>query len=74
MFFLAEAPAGDWQPTPQAGEFEAVEWLSARDVLDRVARGQASAIFPTVRNLERLAQFDSLAAAFSRSSSARLRK
>jgi 8-oxo-dGTP pyrophosphatase MutT (NUDIX family) len=63
MFFLAEAPAGDWQPTPQAGECEAVEWLSARDVLDRVARGQASAIFPTVRNLERLARFDSLAAA-----------
>lgn len=62
LFFIAEAPAGDWQPTPQAGECEAVEWLSAREVLDRVARGQASAIFPTVRNLERLAQFGSVAA------------
>lgn len=63
LFFLAEAPAGDWRPVPQAGECEAVEWLSARDVLDRVARGEASAIFPTVRNLERLARFDSIAAA-----------
>jgi len=62
-FFIAEAPAGDWRPTPQAGECEAVEWLSAAEVLDRVARGQASAIFPTLRNLERLARFDSIAAA-----------
>lgn len=63
IFFLAEAPAGDWQPRPQPGECENVEWLSAREVLDRVARGEASAIFPTVRNLERLAQFDSTTAA-----------
>jgi len=63
MFFLAEAPAGDWRPRPQPGECESVEWLSAAQVLDRIASGQASAIFPTVRNLERLAQFDSIAAA-----------
>jgi 8-oxo-dGTP pyrophosphatase MutT (NUDIX family) len=63
LFFLAEAPAGDWHPHPQPGECEAVEWLGAAEVLDRIARGEASAIFPTVRNLERLAQFDSLAAA-----------
>ena len=63
LFFLAEAPAGDWRPLPQAGECEAVEWLAAQEVLDRVARGEASAIFPTVRNLERLARFDSIAAA-----------
>jgi 8-oxo-dGTP pyrophosphatase MutT (NUDIX family) len=63
IFFIAEAPAGDWQPRPQQGECEAVEWLGAREVLDRVASGEASAIFPTVRNLERLAQFNSFAAA-----------
>lgn len=63
IFFIAEAPAGEWQPRPQAGECEAVEWLSARAVLDRIADGRASAIFPTVRNLERLAQLDSIAAA-----------
>ena len=63
IFFIAEAPEGDWQPRPQPGECENVEWLSAREVLDRVVRGEASAIFPTIRNLERLAQFDSIAAA-----------
>jgi 8-oxo-dGTP pyrophosphatase MutT (NUDIX family) len=63
LFFLAEVPAGDWQPMPQEGECENVEWLSAIDVLARVSRGEASAIFPTVRNLERLARFDSIAAA-----------
>lgn len=63
LFYLAEAPAGDWRPCPQQGECEACEWLSAAEVLDRVARGEAGAIFPTLRNLERLAQFDTIAAA-----------
>ena len=63
LFFLAEAPHGDWPPKPQAGECEAAEWISAAEVLDRIARGQAAAIFPTIRNLERLARFDSIAAA-----------
>ena len=63
LFFLAEAPAGDWRPIPQAGECEAVEWLSAAAVLERIERGKASAIFPTVRNLERLARHNSIAAA-----------
>jgi 8-oxo-dGTP pyrophosphatase MutT (NUDIX family) len=63
IFFIAGAPEGDWHPRPQAGECEAVEWMSAVEVLARVGRGEASAIFPTVRNLERLAGFDSIAAA-----------
>ena len=72
IFFIAEAPAGDWQPRPQAGECEAVEWLSAAQVLARVASGEASAIFPTVRNLERLARFDSIAAARADSAAHRI--
>lgn len=63
LFFLAEAPAGDWRPIPQEAECESVEWLSAADVLSRIGSGEASAIFPTVRNLERLAQFASMAEA-----------
>ena len=63
LFLLAEAPHGAWRPNPQAGECETAEWLSAAEVLDRIARGEASAIFPTVRNLERLARFDGIAAA-----------
>jgi 8-oxo-dGTP pyrophosphatase MutT (NUDIX family) len=63
LFYLARAPRGDWPPHPQPGECEAAEWAGAADLLDRVERGEASAIFPTKRNLERLAQHRNLAAA-----------
>jgi len=63
IFFLAEAPPGDWHPTPQPGECEAVLWIGAADLLDRIAAGQATAIFPTIRNLERLAQYANVAEA-----------
>lgn len=63
LFFLAEAPAGDWPLRPQEGECEQAEWVTAAAVLQRIADGTASAIFPTVRNLERLALFPSIAAA-----------
>lgn len=62
-FFLAEAPPGDWQPSPQPGECEAVLWIGAAELLERIARHEATAIFPTLRNLERLAQFASIAEA-----------
>ena len=55
LFFLASAPAGDWHPNPQEGECVAAEWASPAELLDRIDRGEASAIFPTKRNLERLA-------------------
>jgi 8-oxo-dGTP pyrophosphatase MutT (NUDIX family) len=38
-------------------------WDSAQGVLDKLARKEVKAIFPTVRNLERLAQFSSFAEA-----------
>ncbi|MEO5810375.1 MAG: NUDIX hydrolase [Sphingomicrobium sp.] len=57
LFFLASAPAGDWAPLPQPGECAAAEWASAAAVLARIEAGTASAIFPTKRNLERLARF-----------------
>ena len=63
LFFIAEAPAGDWVPAPQPGECEAVIWIGAGALLDRIAAGQANAIFPTIRNLERLAQFATAAEA-----------
>ena len=65
LFFLARAPSGDWPPNPQPGECVAAEWASPADLLDRVARGEASAIFPTKRNLERLASHGSLDAALA---------
>jgi len=65
LFYLASAPPGDWQPNPQPGECVAAEWASPAELLDRIGRGDASAIFPTKRNLERLAQHSSLAAALT---------
>ena len=65
LFFLARAPAGDWPPNPQPGECVAAEWANPADLLDRILHGLASAIFPTKRNLERLASHVSLEAALS---------
>ena len=56
LFYLAAAPAGPWTPRPQEGECVAAEWASPTALLDRIESGNASAIFPTKRNLERLAQ------------------
>ena len=63
MFYLARAPEGDWNPVPQPGECAAAEWASAADLLARIAAGTANAIFPTKRNLERLATYADFAAA-----------
>jgi len=63
LFFLAMAPPGDWLPQPQPSECEAALWIGAATLLDRIAAGAATAIFPTIRNLERLAQFGSYAEA-----------
>lgn len=62
MFYVAEAPPGEWQPRIIEGECANANWLSARAVLDLEQRGEARLIFPTRRNLERLAQHDSYAA------------
>jgi hypothetical protein len=57
-FFLARAPAGD--ASAAAAEAVRILWASAAAVLADVEAGQARAIFPTRRNLERLARFASL--------------
>ena len=56
LFFIARCPDGDWHPRVIEGECARAEWLSARQVLERDTRGEARLIFPTRRNLERLAQ------------------
>ena len=58
-FFLAEAPADAPEPSAQAGEAVRTFWASAAQVLAQIEAGRAHAIFPTIRNLERLAQFGS---------------
>ncbi|MGI8612247.1 MAG: NUDIX hydrolase [Sphingomicrobium sp.] len=62
LFFIAAAPAGDWQPTVIPGECSGAYWLAAADALDRERSGEARLIFPTRRNLERLAKHESIAA------------
>lgn len=65
LFFLAPAPAGEWQPVPQEGECVAAEWAAPTELLDRIGRGEANAIFPTKRNLERMAEHASLEGALA---------
>lgn len=62
LFFIARAPAGDWQPNAIAGECSGAFWLTAADALERERSGDARLIFPTRRNLERLAQHSSFEA------------
>ena len=57
LFFLAAALPGEWPPLPQPGECQSAEWAGAQALLDRIAAGQDHAIFPTKRNLERMARF-----------------
>ena len=60
FFFVAEAPHGAADAT--AAEAEAVRtfWATARQVLDEADAGRARIIFPTRRNLERLARLGSI--------------
>jgi len=62
LFFLAAAPAGDWPPSVIPGECSGAFWVTAAEALEREARGDARLIFPTRRNLERLARHPSFEA------------
>lgn len=59
-FYLARAPQGA-EPVVDGNENVRVFWASARAILDAADRGEATIIFPTRRNLERLALFASFA-------------
>jgi 8-oxo-dGTP pyrophosphatase MutT (NUDIX family) len=65
LFFVARCPDGDWQPRVIVGECTAAHWIPEYDALERDRRGEARLIFPTRRNLERLAlhsSFDAIRA------------
>jgi 8-oxo-dGTP pyrophosphatase MutT (NUDIX family) len=59
-FFLAEVPADTPDPEVAPHEGERAFWATAQDVLTEIEAGGAHAIFPTRRNLERLACFGSI--------------
>lgn len=65
MFFLTALPPGAPTPVVDHTENSRVFWMNAQGVLDEADAGRATIIFPTRRNLERLAPFDSFAAAVS---------
>lgn len=60
LFFVAEAPEGALQASAAAVEAVRTLWTSAYEVLSEADAGRARIIFPTRRNLERLARFSSI--------------
>jgi 8-oxo-dGTP pyrophosphatase MutT (NUDIX family) len=56
LFYVALSPSGEWLPRAVEGECAGAFWLTANEALEREARGETKLIFPTRRNLERLAQ------------------
>lgn len=58
-FYLARLPADAPQASVDATENVRLVWASAQDVLDDADAEKLAVIFPTRRNLERLAQFAS---------------
>ena len=60
-FFLADLGTGAVDITVDATENTRLFWASAAQALAMADRGEISVIFPTRRNLERLAQFASFA-------------
>ncbi|MHA6723420.1 NUDIX hydrolase [Sphingomonas sp. RS2018] len=64
-FYLARLPEGAPEPVVDATENTRVFWSSARAVLDAADAGRASIIYPTRRNLDRLALFGDVAAAMA---------
>lgn len=60
LFFLAEAAPGWPAPVARAAEAARAFWVAARDALAAVDAGRERALFPTRRNLERLARFGSI--------------
>jgi 8-oxo-dGTP pyrophosphatase MutT (NUDIX family) len=60
LFFLAEAPVDALEPEAAPGEGVRAFWATASEILADVDAGRAHIIFPTRRNLERLALFASI--------------
>lgn len=62
-FYLADLGTGAVEVEVDATENTRLFWVSAREALAMADRGEIKVIFPTRRNLERLAQFGDFAAA-----------
>ena len=58
-FYLADLGTGEVEVSTDNTENTRLFWVSAQGALDMADRGEIKLIFPTRRNLERLAQFSS---------------
>lgn len=58
-FYLADLGTGDVEIEADNSETTRLFWVSAKGALEMAETGEVKLIFPTRRNLERLAQFDS---------------
>jgi 8-oxo-dGTP pyrophosphatase MutT (NUDIX family) len=63
-FYLARAPEGA-EPQVDGSENVRLLWITAQGALDLADRGEALVIYPTRRNLERLALFDGFESAMA---------
>ena len=63
-FFMAEAPPGA-EPTPDGGECVDARWLRPTAALDAHLHEELRLVFPTIKHLEALATFKSVAAALA---------
>jgi len=60
LFYLAAAPEGAHAESADEAEAVRAFWATAEEILTEVEAGREHAIFPTRRNLERLARFSSI--------------
>ena len=65
LFYVAEVDAGI-AVTPDGTEAVAAHWTTAADAIAKAGRGEINVIFPTLRNLERLAQYSTIEALTAR--------
>jgi 8-oxo-dGTP pyrophosphatase MutT (NUDIX family) len=61
-FYLAEAPRGA-DPAPDGEECVDARWLRPAEALQAYARGELTLVFPTIKHLEQLSEFGSVAEA-----------
>ena len=57
-FFLAPVP-GDAEPVIDGEEIVDMRWLAPAGALDAYGRGELELVFPTIKHLEQLAEFES---------------
>jgi hypothetical protein len=60
-FFVVESPP-DAEPVCDGEECVDVRWLTPRAALEAYSRDQLLLVFPTIKHLEELAEFDSVEA------------